>query len=393
MTTTLPWTQQYTPQQLHKVVGNAESVAQMKHLISRKIPTLLYGPIGCGKTCSVLSLANDLNYELIEVNASDVRNKDHINQIIGHALQQQSLFHQGKLILIDEVDGIAGNKDRGGLQALIKLLEDNNHAIIFTANDPWSSKFSTLRKKTKLVEFKAISTTDISTILKHICEQENITAEEPTLKTLARRSGGDIRAAINDLQQIAEGKESITEDDLLVLGDREREETIHNALRLIFKSKQTQDVLHAFDNVDLSLDESFLWLDENLPKEYAQKDLAKAYEALSKADVFKGRIRRWQHWRFLVYMNTLMTAGVALAKEEKTPGFVQYKRTSRLLKIWMANQKKAKKKALAEKIGDELHGSTRRIMQDIIPYLRLMLQYDKEQTFGLDKDEVAWLLK
>ena len=72
------------------------------------------------------------------------------------------------------------------------------------------------------------------------------------------------------------------------------------------------------------LDESFLWLEENLPKEYEGKDLERAFDCLSRADVFKGRIRRWQHWRFLVYINDLMTAGIALSKDEKYKKVISY---------------------------------------------------------------------
>ena len=389
----LPWTKKHEPKTLQKVIGNHEALYKLKQLVSEKRPTLIHGPIGCGKTSSVLALAKDLDYEVIEINASDVRNKDQINAIVGHSLKQQSLFSKGKIILVDEVDGIAGNKDRGGVQALVKLSEEAKQPLVFSANDPWNSKFSTLRRKTQLVEFKAVDCEKIAKHLQTICELECVKADEQVLKILARRSAGDVRAAINDLQQLGNGKENISVADLDDLGDREREEEIHSALRLVFKSKTAADVLPAFDRVDVNLDEAFLWLDENLPHEYRGKDLARGYDALSKANVFKGRIMRWQHWRFLVYMNMFMTAGVALAKQEKTTGFVPYKRTSRILKMWMAKQKRAKKKALAEKLGDELHGSTKRIVSEILPYVQIMLRHNKKETFGLEKEEVTWLLK
>ena len=121
-----------------------------------------------------------------------------------------------------------------------------------------------------------------------------------------------------------------------------------------------------------------LWLDANLPEEYARpEDLARAYDALSKADVFQRRIRRWQHWRFLVYINALLTAGVAVAKDKKYEKFVQYKPTGRLLKIWWANQKSMKKKAIAEKIAHKTHSSKKDILKSTMPYLPLMFR-DRE---------------
>ena len=66
-----------------------------------------------------------------------------------------------------------------------------------------------------------------------------------------------------------------------------------------YKSTDPNVAITAFENVEEKLDQQLLWIDENLPKEYTKpEDLAKAYDKLSKADVFNRRIRRWQHYRF-----------------------------------------------------------------------------------------------
>ena len=148
------------------------------------------------------------------------------------------------------------------------------------------------------------------------------------------------------------------------------------------------------------MDEQFLWVDENLPHEYEKpQDLARAYEMLSRADVFKGRIRRWQHWRFMVYINALMTAGVASAKDEKYHKFVSYKPTGRILKIWIANQKSLKKKAIASKIAERTHSSTKEIMHTTLPYIQHIFRKNKSMAsviakeLKLDKEEIEWLSK
>ena len=55
----------------------------------------------------------------------------------------------------------------------------------------------------------------------------------------------------------------------------------------IFKTKNF-DVINYLDKTDISIDEYTLWLDENLPLEYLDKeDLARSYELMSKADIYK----------------------------------------------------------------------------------------------------------
>jgi len=118
---------------------------------------------------------------------------------------------------------------------------------------------------------------------------------------------------------------------------------------------------------------------------------------MSRADVFKGRIRRWQHWHFLVYINMLLSGGIALSKEEKYKGFNKYEPTKRILKMWQANIKNAKKKSISEKIAEKAHVSIREAQQ-IIPYLKKMFNNEKmakeiAEEFGLDKEEIRWLKK
>jgi len=112
---------------------------------------------------------------------------------------------------------------------------------------------------------------------------------------------------------------------------------------------------------------------------------------LTPADVYFGRIRRRQHYRFYVYINDLLTAGVALAKDEKYAGMPEYVRNSRLLSIWMANQKHMKRKAIAEKIGGKTHCSKKRAFSEVL-YVRQLFQHTKDNSqytafFDFDDEE------
>ena len=400
-----PFTFKYQPKTAKEIIGQDSGIKKLRDFVvnfkrQKKNAALLYGPSGTGKTISAYAIAKELNLEILEVNASDVRNADQINSLLGSAIGQMSLFSKGKLILVDEIDGLSGTKDRGGLQAITKLIEKSSFPIILTATNPWDYKFNNLKRRAEMIEFIPLDYLSIFEILKNICSKEKIRYEEEILKGLARRAGNDARAAINDLQTLSMEAKELTKESLEELGERNKLDSMLNALVKIFKSTDPKVAITAFDTVEENLDQQLLWIDENLPREYTNpEDLAKAYDKLSKADVFNRRIKRWQHWRFLVYINALITAGIAVSKKEKYRHFVQYKPTGRLLKLWWAKQKAMKKKAIAEKIGEKTHTSTKQALKNTLPYMQIVFRKNKSfreqltEELDLSMEEVEWLRK
>ena len=400
-----PFTQKYAPKRASDIIGQQQVIAKLldfasNHKKQKKKAALIYGPTGSGKTCAAYLIARQLDLEIVEVNASDFRNAEGINAILGNAMKQMSLFSKGKVILVDEIDGLAGNQDRGGVQAIIKLIEETAYPVILTAIDPYDNKLSSLRSKCLMLKFEALDHDAIHSILLGICSKEKISFDEESLKMLSRRSGGDARAAINNLQVLSILDEKITRRNVEEIGDRDRTETIITALQKIFKTSSASIALCAFETVEEDISEQMLWIDENMPKEYTRtEDLARAYDAISKADIFNRRIRRWQHYRFLVYVNALLSGGVAVAKDGKYPGFVEYKPTGRILKLWWAKQKSMKKKAIADKIARRTHTSNRQALQSSLPHFTILFNANTHnqprliEEFDLDDEEVEWLIK
>ena len=396
-----PWSIKYLPKSSLEIQGQNKAIEELQNFLQnfpKKRAALIYGPPGCGKTCSVHALAKEKQLELIEVNASDVRNASAIKEKLGPAMLQMSLFGTGKLILVDEIDGVSGNADRGGLSELRKLNEKTKFPVIMTANDPFDKKFSALRKKSVMIEFRTLSYLSILAILKTIVKKESIEYDETALTMLARRAGGDLRGAINDLQTLSEYTKKLRKEDVDELSGRRQKDTMISALMRIFKTTNPDVALAALDDVDEDHDQIFLWIDENLPKEYKKpEDLARAYDNLSIADVFRRRIKKRQHWRFLVYIYNLLTAGIALSKKEKYPGFNKYTRTTRILRMWQFNMKNAKKKGIAEKIANKTHTSKKRVIKDTLPFIKIIFKNNKNQAnklaeyFEFDNAEVGYL--
>jgi len=347
---------------------------------------LLHGPAGTGKTSLAFALANEENLEILELNASDLRNRNKFEQVLAPAIQQQSLFgKKGKIILVDEIDGIT--VDRGGLPELLALIEKTQFPIILTANNIWKQKFNLLRRKAEMVKLKEINYDITFSILKNIIKKESKIVKEDILRTIAAKSRGDVRAALNDLQTVLD-----TEVSPIDIHEREKEEDIFHVLRKIFKNKSDPDIIRAYDSVDMPIDDIFLWVEENIPHEYKGEELAKAYDALSKADVFRGRIYRQQHWRFLVYENFLLSAGISLAsnKSKSLSEFTIYQRPKRILKIWLQNQKYAKKKSIAIKYAKLVHISRKRAMKEFF-LLPLILDEKARKQLDLSEEEIKFL--
>ena len=399
----LPWTIQYAPKATGELIGQDRAVAFLRRFVAdfkkqRKRGLLLYGPPGSGKTCSVYALAKELQYEVLEVNASDYRDEAKLSASVGAASVQRSLFAPSKILLVDEVEGVYGQPDRGAFPALTAILKKTTFPVVFTANNPWDRKFSSLRAACELVEFKRLDHQTVLSLLRKVAAAEKIEYEEKALASLARRAGGDVRGALIDLQTLVEGN-LFTMEQLNLLSERHQMDTIFNALLRIFKTMDAFVARTAFEDVEEDLNTVQLWIDENLPKEYTRAaDLFRAYERLSRADVFRGRIMSRQHWHFLAMINVLLSVGIALSKERKYETFVRYTQTQRLLKLWRAKMKYQKRASIAEKIAEKTHCSTRVALQSAVPYLRLAFRKDAKrmkpvaQELDLNKEEVGWMV-
>ncbi|MEK6828711.1 MAG: replication factor C large subunit [Nanoarchaeota archaeon] len=388
----MSWVEKYRPRKFAEIRGQSSAVEKVQNFIRNfkfgKKAIVLYGPPGTGKTTIAHVTANEAGAEIFELNASDLRNEARLQEVLKPALEQKSLSKKWKIILIDEVDGISA-LDRGGLSELLFLMEKTQYPIIITANDIWDRKFSQLRSKSELVQLKEIEYNLIKEILIDILRKERKFIDINIITNISLKARGDIRAAVNDLQTVAygEGKGEIQIDE------RNKEIDIFNALRSIFKEKPKNEMMTLFDSVNMSLDEIMLWIEENIPAEYQKEELMKAYDALSRADVFKGRIYKQQYWRFLVYQNIFLSYAVSASKKEKKAGFTSYKKPTRILKMWMNNQKNAMKKTIAQKYSKLTHIGEKRAMRDFPIIKNIIRNPETVKELRLNDEEVAYLEK
>lgn len=390
----VPWCEKYRAQCFKDIKGQDLAIDKINVFLKtfpKKRAIALHGPPGVGKTSLAYAVACEMDAEILELNASDLRNKAKISEIIGPASQQRSLFKKHKIILVDEVDGVSAVKDRGGLGELLGLIEKSAFPVIITANDIWQQKFSLLRQKTEVVQLKELDYKIILGILKEVCEKENCAVSGEVMTSIAIRARGDIRAALNDLQLLSK----MDRPELLKeVGERNKEQSIFSALQYVFKNaKIDSDMIKVYDEVNMPIDDIFLWVEENLPLEYKGAELAKALDALSLADVFRGRIQRQRHWRFMVYEYFLLGPAIAGVKNYNRAGWTGYKKPSRILKIWLQNQRSLKKKEICKKYAQHCHISVKTAMKDWLLVKQILQKPSIRVDLKLNEEEIAYLDK
>lgn len=390
------WVDKYRPKSLEDYRGAKKKKEELKEWLENwekgDKPVLLHGQAGTGKTSLAEALANDYDKELVETNASDVRTKSKLKEELKEATRQKSFFGKQKIILIDEVDGM-GRSDRGGKQELNKIIDESRFPVILTANDAYDSKIRTLRNKSKLIKLDSVHTNSIAAHLRQILENEGIEYEKSAVKRIARRSGGQMRSAINDLEQAALGKDKLTKEDVEKISQRDQEQDIFEALKIIFKTETAETAKHATDNLTEDADNLMQWIRENIPREYKKtEDKAKAYNNISKADLFNGRIRNTQNWKLLKYVYSFSTVGVALSKKEKYKGWTKYQYPSKIKQMGQTRSSRNKINDIAGKLTEKLHISKKQVKRDL-PFLKKQLEHNPElqNQLELDEDETDFI--
>lgn len=384
------WVDKYKPESVSGLVGQPKAMQEVAGFLKewkKGKAMFIHGPAGVGKTIAIELLAKERGHLLLRLDASDIRNASGIESFFGNASKSKALFHGGKIMMIDEVDGIS-SRDRGAVASIVKIMKDSRFPVLVVGNDPWKTKLAPLRNYCTMLRFNKVHSASVEKRLKDICKKEVIEVEENVLKNLARWSQGDLRSAISDLQIVAYGKKSLTNSDLSILGYRERESNIFNILPTIFHSKSMNAAKKAIQNIDKDPDEVFLWIETNLPNELrTPENMQKGFDVLSRADLFRSWISRQQNWRFRGFMIDMLSS-VSLFRDEEKHGFAPYQTPQKLVMMGRTKAKRAMLNSLCERLGSYTHTSKRSVKRDYLPYFRIILKAKKQgDDFSLEPEE------
>ncbi|MCL4381486.1 replication factor C large subunit [Candidatus Marsarchaeota archaeon] len=395
---------------LSDIIGNSFAIDALKRFAVstngnvHEKPLMIYGPSGVGKTASVMALANEYNWNVIELNAGDYRDGETIKKMLMPAANSRNIFGKRNLILMDEIDELAARFDNGASTAILELIKNSKNPIIFVANNFWNKKITFLRYAVNAVEFKRIDSKLIMLHLDRITKKWKLNIDKKILEMISVRAGGDCRSAINDLYIVMDSGK-YNEEILNYVGLRDRKADIFSVLDKVFFANTLVAPLIALANSDLDNGMLIGWLDENISIRYKDaKELSTAYNNLSGATIFSSRAARSQYYGFWRYMNVLMGSGVSLAKLNYPSTVERYKFPKIINEMSKSKTDREKTKLVVEKLKKKIHANIKHITTNYLPLFKEMATnalketdtdtvYEFfEKTYGLEKKEVELII-
>ncbi|PSP96529.1 AAA family ATPase [Halobacteriales archaeon QS_5_70_17] len=396
------WTEKYRPSTLAEVRGNNTARDALREWAEswedHREAVVLHGSPGVGKTSAAHALANDMGWPTIELNASDQRTKDAIERYAGGAAMNRSLTGTGRqLVILDEADNVHGNADRGGARAITSLVKEARQPVALIANDYYEMSKG-LRNACREIEFRDVSARSIVPVLRDICRKEGIEYDDGALDAIAEQNSGDLRGAVNDLQALAESTERLEREDV-VTADRDRTEGVFQLLDAVLKEEDARGALEFSYDVDETPDDLINWIEDNVPKDYEGPELADAYDRLSAADRWLGRVRATQNYSFWRYASDNMTAGVAAARSGSKGGWTRYGPPSYWSKLGRSRGTREKRDYVARKIAETNGTSVATARRRVLPFLAAMTHHCKNREltvamaarYDLDAEHVAFV--
>lgn len=293
-------------------------------------PVLLVGPPGVGKTSFVHALCREFDIDLIELNASDTRNKNLLAQVIYPIFSNASLTGKKFLLFLDEMDGISNREDSGGLDFLLDLFKEPSIRVVMAANKS-NEAIKKISKVSKTITFSPIPPRLSMLYLDKILRLQNSSMKVEDRIAVVRNSFGDIRSLLNAAQVMKAGY-TTTKNPVLDID-------IEDMINQFFSSTTFEDALDVVQRADISYSDPRF----GQSSEDRRKDILAAFfssivmskidvptitlllDRLSDLDVILSRSLVMRNWKIMRYFPLILTKSLFNESRNK---YVRYNRYS-----------------------------------------------------------------
>lgn len=287
---------------------------------------LLSGPPGVGKTTTASLVCQELGYSYVELNASDTRSKNSLKAVVAESLNNTSIkgfYTSGAApsvsarhaLIMDEVDGMAGNEDRGGIQELIGLIKHTKIPIICMCNDRNHPKIRSLVHYCFDLRFQRPRVEQIKSAMLSIAFKEGLKIPPPAMNEIILGANQDVRQVLHNLSMWCAQSKALTYDQAKADSQRAKKDIRlgpFDVTRKVFAAGEETAHMSLMDKSDLFFHDysiAPLFVQENylhVKPVAAGGDMKKHLMLLSRAadsicdgDLVDNQIRSKQNWSLL----------------------------------------------------------------------------------------------
>uniref|UniRef100_A0A2K5D8F2 Replication factor C subunit 1 n=1 Tax=Aotus nancymaae TaxID=37293 RepID=A0A2K5D8F2_AOTNA len=268
----------------------------------------------------------ELGYSYVELNASDTRSKNSLKAIVAESLNNTSIkgfYSNGAAssvstkhaLIMDEVDGMAGNEDRGGIQELIGLIKHTKIPIICMCNDRNHPKIRSLVHYCFDLRFQRPRVEQIKGAMMSIAFKEGLKIPPPAMNEIILGANQDIRQVLHNLSMWCARSKALTYDQAKADSHRAKKDIKmgpFDVARKVFAAGEETAHMSLVDKSDLFFHDysiAPLFVQENyihVKPVAAGGDMKKHLMLLSRAadsicdgDLVDSQIRSKQNWSLL----------------------------------------------------------------------------------------------
>ncbi|KAM4584630.1 replication factor C subunit 1 isoform 2-T2 [Odontesthes bonariensis] len=283
---------------------------------------LLSGPPGVGKTTTAALVCEELDFSYVEMNASCTRSKNSLKEVVSESLNNTSIenFYKGTsqtvsskhVLIMDEVDGMAGNEDRGGIQEMIGLIKGSKIPIICMCNDRNHQKIRSLANYCFDLRFQRPRVEQIKAAMMSIAYKEGIKIPPPALNEMILASNQDVRQVIHNLSMWSAKDKVMTYDQCKSDAARARKDMKlgpFDVCRKVFASGEEMSLIdksdlffHDYSLAPLFVQENYLHVRPAAAGGDVKSHLvllSKTADSISDGDLVDRQIRSRQNWSLL----------------------------------------------------------------------------------------------
>tara|TARA_B100001248_G_scaffold262142_1_gene256319 strand:- start:758 stop:2275 length:1518 start_codon:yes stop_codon:yes gene_type:complete len=367
------WTERHRPSSESHLEGNETQRQKIRKWLDdwqtgvpKNKAILLVGPPGVGKTTIARAIAQDMGWNVVELNASDARNAASIRKAATKGATHRSLFFSPEdndkktLILIDEVDHLTGGLrsvsesrindaikvntepservqlkgDTGGKAELLKLLAETKQPVILACNEVmglwgkssnWRSTRERFQRLLVTINFERASKDALRNIARRVLKAENIDYDTAAVEAIVANNPGDLRALVRDLQVICSSEHKSIDEQAVMeyvrTAERDVSVEVFPGLAKLYQSNSALDAIKLGISIDKSPSELLNWIHWNNPSIFTNKiAINRGNTALCQASkmlmaMYENTAHRSWYWS-----SQISGLAASVVNQEKLPG-------------------------------------------------------------------------